>query len=193
MPPGLNPQQQLQFILNVMGDRIASLEKNQHALQLNIGAVSGSGSGVNTEMDDLKKKVEDLEGRFTAFQQQPPQPVPQQPVQDPFDPSEWNTRTEMLAAEIQNVKELLIGLQHVVIQKVIPALLPPVEDEQDPILDQSQVPVFMEESVSVSNGVPQLSTEYSNSYSTALEDPNQVRVDSNTWNDTELEDLVEND
>jgi hypothetical protein len=99
----------------------------------------------------------------------------------------------MLAAEIQNVKELLIGLQHVVIQKVIPALLPPVEDEQDPILDQSQVPVFMEESVSVSNGVPQLSTEYSNSYSTALEDPNQVRVDSNTWNDTELEDLVEND
>jgi hypothetical protein len=159
MPPGLNPQQQLQFILNVLGERIAKLE-------LNVTNLSNSNTDGSSASNPLSNPaflinaianhpdVKTLKESITRLQSipQPPQNASETvspdviaEIQNNIDTlfeqvenndafakfqEELQTRTELLATEINQVKDMVLQLQSTIINNLLPALVsssnPPV-------------------------------------------------------------------
>jgi hypothetical protein len=156
MPPGLNPQQQLQFILNVLGERIAKLEN--HVAQLSSSPVSlnnGQPQPINPaalqsaiashpEIALLKETlfkiqsttpssesqsaaslnvIDDIQANIeTIFQYIENDTTPDvSKIQE-----ELQTRTELLATEINQVKDMVLQLQSTVINVLLPAIVSPV-------------------------------------------------------------------
>ena len=155
MPPGLNPQQQLQFILNVLGERIAKLET--HVAQLSSNPVSlnngqqpqainpaalQSAIASHPEIAQLKETlfkiqstapsstqsadaaspnvIEDIQANIeTIFQYIETDTTPDvSKIQE-----ELQTRTELLATEINQVKDMVLQLQSTVINTLLPAIV----------------------------------------------------------------------
>lgn len=143
MPPNLNPPQQLQFILNVMGERITKLEKDfktlpnkglseqpqQAALEnhpeflklkdqmsaINLAAESNDGDNkkiaeLSEDVGNIFRMVEsgDIADKARAQMQE-----------------EINTRTEILATEIHNIKDTVLQLQNTVINVILPYVVNP--------------------------------------------------------------------
>jgi hypothetical protein len=158
MPPGLNPQQQLQFILNVLGERIAKLEN--HVAQLSANPVSLNGQpqqainpaalqsaiASHPEIALLKESlfriqsmapsssesqsaaaspnvIDDIQANIeTIFQYIESDTTPDvSKIQE-----ELQTRTELLATEITQVKDMVLQLQSTVINVLLPAIVSPV-------------------------------------------------------------------
>jgi hypothetical protein len=157
MPPGLNPQQQLQFILNVLGERIAKLEN--HVAQLSSNPVSlnngqsqqainpaalQSAIASHPEIALLKESlfkiqsttpssesqsaaspnvIDDIQANIeTIFQYIESDTTPDvSKIQE-----ELQTRTELLATEINQVKDMVLQLQSTVINVLLPAIVSPV-------------------------------------------------------------------
>jgi hypothetical protein len=161
MPQGLNPQQQLQFILNVLGERIAKLELGFATLS-NSTSDNSSVSNASLNPSVLSNailnhpEIKTLKDSITRLQSLP---LPQQSVPSSsvspdvineiqtnldtlFEQVENNetlskiqeelqTRTELLAVEIGQVKDMVLQLQSTVINTLLPAIvssqsLPPV-------------------------------------------------------------------
>jgi len=157
MPPGLNPQQQLQFILNVLGERIAKLEN--HVAQLSANPVSLNGQpqqainpaalqsaiASHPEIALLKESlfriqsmapsssesqsaaaspnvIDDIQANIeTIFQYIESDTTPDvSKIQE-----ELQTRTELLATEITQVKDMVLQLQSTVINVLLPAIVSP--------------------------------------------------------------------
>jgi len=157
MPPGLNPQQQLQFILNVLGERIAKLENHvaqlsTNPVSLNNGqpqqainpAVLESAIASHPEIALLKESlfriqstapssesqsaaspnvIDDIQANIeTIFQYIESDTTPDvSKIQE-----ELQTRTELLATEITQVKDMVLQLQSTVINTLLPAIVSPV-------------------------------------------------------------------
>jgi len=154
MPPGLNPQQQLQFILNVLGERIAKLENHvaqlsTNPVSLNNGqpqqainpAVLESAIASHPEIALLKESlfriqstapssesqsaaspnvIDDIQANIeTIFQYIESDTTPDvSKIQE-----ELQTRTELLATEITQVKDMVLQLQSTVINTLLPAIV----------------------------------------------------------------------
>jgi hypothetical protein len=153
MPPGLNPQQQLQFILNVLGERIAKLENNVSQLSSNPVSLNGqqqqpinpaalqSAIASHPEIAQLKEAlfkiqsttpsskssdtaspnvIDDIQANIeTIFQYIESDTTPDvSKIQE-----ELQTRTELLATEINQVKDMVLQLQSTVINVLLPAIV----------------------------------------------------------------------
>lgn len=159
MPPGLNPQQQLQFILNVLGERIAKLELNVANLSNSTSDNSSSASNVLSNPAFLLNAianhpdVKSLKDSITQLQNVPAKnsehvitrdefKVVQTDIDTLFEQLENNegiqatkfeeeiqkelqTRTELLATEINQVKDMVLQLQSTVINTLLPAVIQP--------------------------------------------------------------------
>jgi hypothetical protein len=153
MPQGLNPQQQLQFILNVLGERIAKLELGFATLS-NSTSDNSSVSNASLNPSVLSNailnhpEIKTLKDSITRLQSLPP---PQQSassssvspdvineIQTNLDTlfeqvennetlskiqEELQTRTELLAVEIGQVKDMVLQLQSTVINTLLPAIV----------------------------------------------------------------------
>jgi hypothetical protein len=159
MPQGLNPQQQLQFILNVLGERISKLELNFASLSNSPDNSSVSNPFVLQNAITNHPEFKTLKDSITRLQSLPPSPQQttssssnvspdviaeiQTNVDTLFEQVENNdsllkiqeelqTRTELLAIEINQVKDMVLQLQSTVINTLLPAIvseppsLPPV-------------------------------------------------------------------
>jgi hypothetical protein len=158
MPPGLNPQQQLQFILNVLGERIAKLEL--HVSQFSSSAPMDSSSTNPQVLQNTianHPEIKFLKESVSRLQSLPPPPAPLSSLDSAVSPDviaeiqtnidtlfeqatnqeivtkiqeELQTRTELLATEINQVKDMVLQLQTTVIGTLVPAILsqplPPV-------------------------------------------------------------------
>jgi hypothetical protein len=152
MPNGLNPQQQLQFILNVLGDRIAKLEMNVSDLaSLDFSAASSSNSSSSMNPAVLQKEIANhpeivsIKDTISKLQAPIPQsfsgPSPnviddiQTNIESIFEQldnsdvtkiqEELQTRTELLVSEINQVKDMVLQLQNTVINVLLPAIIAP--------------------------------------------------------------------
>jgi len=161
MPPGLNPQQQLQFILNVLGERIAKLENNVAQLSSNPVSLNGqqqqpinpaalqSAIASHPEITQLKETLFKIQSTTPSSTQSADAASPNviddiqanietifQYIESDTTPDvskiqeELQTRTELLATEINQVKDMVLQLQSTVINVLLPAivsntLLPP--------------------------------------------------------------------
>jgi hypothetical protein len=153
MPQGLNPQQQLQFILNVLGERIAKLENNFATLSTTTSS-SSDGSLVSNpvvlqNIISNHPEIKTLKDSITRLQSLP---SPQQTTSSSSNVSpdviaeiqtnvdtlfeqvennealskiqeELQTRTELLATEINQVKDMVLQLQSTVINTLLPAIV----------------------------------------------------------------------
>jgi hypothetical protein len=161
MPPGLNPQQQLQFILNVLGERIAKLEN--HVAQLSSNPVSlnngqpqpqqainpaalQSAIASHPEIALLKESLFKIQSMAPSSESQSgntasPNVIDDiqanietifQYIENDTTPDvskiqeELQTRTELLATEINQVKDMVLQLQSTVINVLLPAIVSPV-------------------------------------------------------------------
>lgn len=159
MPPGLNPQQQLQFILNVLGERIAKLEN--HVAQLSANPVSLNGQqqqpqpinpaalqsaiASHPEIALLKESIFKIQSTAPSSIQSADAASPNviddiqanietifQYIESDTDQDvskiqeELQTRTELLATEITQVKDMVLQLQSTVINTLLPAIVSPV-------------------------------------------------------------------
>lgn len=159
MPPGLNPQQQLQFILNVLGERIAKLEN--HVAQLSANPVSLNGQqqqpqpinpaalqsaiASHPEIALLKESIFKIQSTAPSSIQSADAASPNviddiqanietifQYIESDTTPDvskiqeELQTRTELLATEINQVKDMVLQLQSTVINTLLPAIVSPV-------------------------------------------------------------------
>jgi hypothetical protein len=164
MPQGLNPQQQLQFILNVLGERIAKLELNVATLSNSTSDGSAAVSNTITNPAFLLNaianhpEIKTLKDSITRLQSTPPPPTIPQTSNVTFGPNviteiqtdintlfeqfeqfeqvenndsfvkikeELQTRTELLATEINQVKDMVLQLQSTVINTLLPAIVNP--------------------------------------------------------------------
>ena len=160
MPPGLNPQQQLQFILNVLGERIAKLEN--HVAQLSANPVSlnngqqqqqqqqainpaalQSAIASHPEIALLKESLFRIQSMAPSSESQSTDAVSPnviddiqanietifQYIENDTTPDvskiqeELQTRTELLAVEINQVKDMVLQLQSTVINVLLPAIV----------------------------------------------------------------------
>ena len=155
MPPGLNPQQQLQFILNVLGERIAKLEN--HVAQLSSNPVSLNGQpqqqpinpaalqsaiASHPEITQLKETLFKIQSMAPSSTQSADAASPNviddiqanietifQYIENDTTPDvskiqeELQTRTELLATEINQVKDMVLQLQSTVINVLLPAIV----------------------------------------------------------------------
>jgi hypothetical protein len=156
MPPGLNPQQQLQFILNVLGERIAKLEN--HVAQLSSNPVSlnngqqqpqqainpaalQSAIASHPEIALLKESLFKIQSTTISSESQSaasPNVIDDiqanietifQYIENDTTPDvskiqeELQTRTELLATEINQVKDMVLQLQSTVINVLLPAIV----------------------------------------------------------------------
>ena len=155
MPPGLNPQQQLQFILNVLGERIAKLEN--HVAQLSAHPVSLNGQqqpqpinpaalqsaiASHPEIALLKESIFKIQSTAPSSIQSADAASPSviddiqanietifQYIESDTDQDvskiqeELQTRTELLATEITQVKDMVLQLQSTVINTILPAIV----------------------------------------------------------------------
>ena len=155
MPPGLNPQQQLQFILNVLGERIAKLET--HVAQLSSNPVSlnngqqqqainpaalQSAIASHPEITQLKETLSKIQSTAPSSTQSANSASPNviediqanietifQYIETDTTPDvskiqeELQTRTELLATEINQVKDMVLQLQSTVINTLLPAIV----------------------------------------------------------------------
>ena len=149
MPPGLNPQQQLQFILNVLGERIAKLET--HVAQPSSNPVSLNPSALQSaianhpEIAQLKETLFKIQSTTPSSTQSADSASPNviediqanietifQYIESDTTPDvskiqeELQTRTELLATEINQVKDMVLQLQSTVINVLLPAIVSPV-------------------------------------------------------------------
>jgi hypothetical protein len=160
MPPGLNPQQQLQFILNVLGERIAKLEN--HVAQLSANPVSLNGQqqqqpqpinpaalqsaiASHPEIALLKESIFKIQSTAPSSIQSADAASPNviddiqanietifQYIESDTDQDvskiqeELQTRTELLATEINQVKDMVLQLQSTVINTLLPVIVSPV-------------------------------------------------------------------
>jgi hypothetical protein len=154
MPQGLNPQQQLQFILNVLGERIAKLELGYATLSNNSSPSDSSSISNPSLLQNAitnHPEIKTIKDSITRLQSIPP---PSQSIstastsnvsQDViaeiqtnidtlFEQVENNevlskiqdelqTRTELLATEINQVKDMVLQLQSTVINTLLPAII----------------------------------------------------------------------
>jgi hypothetical protein len=149
MPQGLNPQQQLQFILNVLGERISKLELNFASLSNSTDNSSVSNPFVLQNAITNHPEIKTLKDSITLLQSLPsPQQTTstssnvspdviaeiQTNVDTLFEQVENNdsllkiqeelqTRTELLAIEINQVKDMVLQLQSTVINTLLPAIV----------------------------------------------------------------------
>jgi len=155
MPPGLNPQQQLQFILNVLGERIAKLENHvaqlsTNPVSLNNGqpqqainpAVLESAIASHPEIALLKESLFRIQSMAPSSESQSTAASPNviddiqanietifQYIESDTTPDvskiqeELQTRTELLATEITQVKDMVLQLQSTVINTLLPAIV----------------------------------------------------------------------
>jgi hypothetical protein len=154
MPPGLNPQQQLQFILNVLGERIAKLENHvaqlsTNPVSLNNGqpqqainpAVLESAIASHPEIALLKESLFRIQSMAPSSESQSaasPNVIDDiqanietifQYIESDTDQDvskiqeELQTRTELLATEITQVKDMVLQLQSTVINTLLPAIV----------------------------------------------------------------------
>ena len=156
MPTGLNPQQQLQFILNVLGERIAKLELNVTTI-MNSTDSGASVSSTATPNPALlansianHPEIRSIKDTITRLQSMPPSSAAQTSdetvnpdviadIQTNIDTlfeqmdnneglskiqEELQTRTELLATEINQVKDMVLQLQSTVINTLLPAIIP---------------------------------------------------------------------
>lgn len=170
MPTGLNPQQQLQFILNVLGERITKLELNV----ANLSTANTDGSSVSNALSNPAflinaianhPDVKTLKESMTRLQSIP-QPPPSNPtetispdvvaeIQTNIDTlfeqvenndafvkfqEELQTRTEILATEINQVKDMVLQLQSTIINNLLPAMVA----SSNPIAPVSNLESFSE-------------------------------------------------
>lgn len=148
MPTGLNPQQQLQFILNVLGERIAKLEINVFDLASS-DLLSNSSSSINPavlqkeianhpEIVNIKDTISKLQAPTTSSFSGPSSNVIddiQTNIESIFEQldnsdvtkiqEELQTRTELLVSEINQVKDMVLQLQNTVINVILPAIIAP--------------------------------------------------------------------
>jgi len=152
MPPGLNPQQQLQFILNVLGERIAKLENNVAQLSSNPVSLNGqqqsqpinpaalqSAITSHPEITQLKETLFKIQSTATQSAD-PASPNVIDDIQANIETifqyiendttpdvskfqEELQTRTELLATEINQVKDMVLQLQSTVINTLLPAIV----------------------------------------------------------------------
>ena len=149
MPPGLNPQQQLQFILNVLGERIAKLETHvaqpsSNPVSLNPAALQ-SAIANHPEIAQLKETLFKIQSTTPSSTQSADSASPNviediqanietifQYIESDTTPDvskiqeELQTRTELLATEINQVKDMVLQLQSTVINVLLPAIVSPV-------------------------------------------------------------------
>jgi len=153
MPPGLNPQQQLQFILNVLGERIAKLENHVAQLSSNPVSLNGQQQQINPaalqsaiashpEIAQLKESLFKIQSMAPSSTQSADTASPNviddiqtnietifQYIENDTDQDvskiqeELQTRTELLATEINQVKDMVIQLQSTVINVLLPAIV----------------------------------------------------------------------
>lgn len=148
MPSGLNPQQQLQFILNVLGERIAKLEMNVSELSsydFSTGSSTNSSSSINPavlqkeianhpEIASIKDFISKLQAP-QSFSGPSPNVIDdiQTNIESIFEQldnsdvtriqEELQTRTELLVSEINQVKDMVLQLQNTVINVLLPAII----------------------------------------------------------------------
>ena len=146
MPPGLNPQQQLQFILNVLGERIAKLETHvaqpcQQQQAINPAALQ-SAIASHPEITQLKETLSKIQSTAPSSTQSANSASPNviediqanietifQYIETDTTPDvskiqeELQTRTELLATEINQVKDMVLQLQSTVINTLLPAIV----------------------------------------------------------------------
>lgn len=146
MPPGLNPQQQLQFILNVLGERIAKLETqlSSNPVSLNPAALQTAIAN-HPEIAQLKETLFKIQSTTPSSTQSADSASPNviediqanietifQYIESDTTPDvskiqeELQTRTELLATEINQVKDMVLQLQSTVINVLLPAIVSPV-------------------------------------------------------------------
>ena len=148
MPSGLNPQQQLQFILNVLGERIAKLEMN--VSELSSYDFPPAGSSTNSispavlqkeianhpEIASIKDTISKLQAPVhSSFSGPSPNVIDdiQTNIESIFEQldnsdvtkiqEELQTRTELLVSEINQVKDMVLQLQNTVINVLLPAIV----------------------------------------------------------------------
>ena len=141
MPAKLTAQQQLQFILNALGDRIAKLEVGHHTITQTLGVsiplnatvpqnaknydqeiahIQQNMNHLNQSIDKLSKNIEQLKSSPVSNIANATKNInnDQEQINRSVDAlsSELDTRTEILTSEINKTKDLVLQLQSTVIR-----------------------------------------------------------------------------
>jgi hypothetical protein len=152
MPQGLNPQQQLQFILNVLGERISKLEVNVAQISNNPSDIHSSASTNPSLLQNAitnHPEIKNIKESLSKIISQPSSIAPSQQqstvspdmiaeIQTNIDTlfeqvenndkvnkiqEELQIRTELLTTEIVQIKDMVLQLQNTVINTLLPAIV----------------------------------------------------------------------